>query len=591
MNNVLRRSSWFLLTCALALAVEPKRPLYVVNSKPLSIAIVDQETFKKTGEIPIEKYATNFVLAPDGRHLYFLRHGEYNLYYGYRGEARLVVVDLNAQKVLKDIPCGRNGSKLEFSGDRKYLLCFSRGSEATKKAKREEAMVTVVNAATNEVAATLSAGRLAKGVLFSKDLSRILVLSGREVAKKGAKPSKAAVTVFTLDKEQPLAATEFDQDLAQMVLSEDEKWLYVMDGGTPNKNPQKNHDGTVHVLDVTTGKLAGSHGVGSAPRNMIADKNTAGILVLAQNSVKDLHGKMYEFRGGQPVAPVEVGQNPLYLQRFGSLPGRFAVSHSDMRFFPDNGPASTAPIALNGAATAAETADSKSLHGYPGEMLYFPEHNKVATLVRNARGETSKVAIMNLAKNQVEHVITTGRGGVKFGKVMGMVALSVAMSAASYYGGYYSAQATGSPFFTYNVYAFTPAPVNVELSSSPDGRFLYALNTFSNDVTIVNIADGAVVDKVPFGGHTLRRIGAGNRLLGYTGNQVNFIDTKENKKVEAFKLASGRINDVEPDEAGNRLIALTSKSLVFLDAEKGSVISTVDGFGDALFVVHAPKEP
>ena len=225
----------------------------------------------------------------------------------------------------------------------------------------------------------------------------------------------------------------------------------------------------------------------------------------------------------------------------------YVVSEGDLRFLADSSTAPATPILLkppkDAPATASkENVNQKSLGGFPGEIVAVGS-DRLAMTVRNLRGETSKVALIDRNSGKLYKVVTTGRGSVKFGKIAGMMALSVAMTAASYQAGYYTAQSIGSPFFTYNVYSFSPAPPNIELHASSDGTHLYALNTFSRDVTVIKASDGSIVDKVPFGGQWLEPAGK-DRLMGWTGQQMQFLDTQGNKKIPGPKSESGKIEVV-----------------------------------------------
>ena len=236
----------------------------------------------------------------------------------------------------------------------------------------------------------------------------------------------------------------------------------------------------------------------------------------------------------------------------------------------------------------------KTLGGnVPGETLYLPRQNRLVATLNNALGvPTSKVAIIDLEKNRVEHVITTGRGSVKFGKFMGAMALSVALSSLSYYANYSVAASTGQPYFFYNVYAFTPAPPNLALASSADGEHVYALNTSTNDITIIKVSDGSVVDRIAVGGGCKRvALAPGGRFVySYTSGQFDLIDTASNKKHLEHKLTSGRINALHVLEGDKRIATLTSDSVLFWDAEKGTQVGRIDGLHQPSLLVE-PKRP
>jgi YVTN family beta-propeller protein len=584
-----------LLVAAAGWGLEAKRQFYVLNTKPPSISIVDSDGWKLLSTIPLDPEPTYVVVGSTNRFLYVLHRGLFRpngMLEGGVGE--LSIVDLEARKPIKKIPLGWNVSNVALSKDGRYVLCVSQGKSGKKKLPEESGSITIVDTQKNDVSGVLSAGRLGVQVIFTSDVSRIFVLSqGEPPKKKGGAYTKPVVTAFALDSEEPLASIELER-AQNMTLSRDEKWLYVLDGGVPSKKPKDHRNGGVHVVDVSAAKLAGTFELGTLPRHLTVDPETDSVSVLTQASVKDRRGKLYQLRGTDPPLAVDVGSEPSFVRRLANHRGVFAVTHEDIRFLPDGAPATSALISLNPVKGAPSPAEAiKRLGGYPGEVLYLPDQDKAVLTVKDAFGTpTSKVAILNLKDNKVEQVITTGRGSVKFGKIMGAMALSVAMSSLSYYAGYSMAQATGSPYFYYNVYSFHPASPNLELSASPDGKFIYALNTFSNDVTIINSADGTVIERVAVGGGC-RRLGlapGGKFVYSNTSGQFNLINTQTNKKHLEYKLPSGRINNLRTLEPEGKIVALTSKSLLIWDAESGEQVATVEGFNEPYLLLE-PAAP
>jgi hypothetical protein len=269
------------------------------------------------------------------------------------------------------------------------------------------------------------------------------------------------------------------------------------------------------------------------------------------------------------------------------------VSHEDLRLLPDGSSSAGTPLLLNPVKGSTLPTGGVRLEGSPGELLSLPDQNRIAMSVLDPMGASSKVAIVNLQDNRVEHVLTTGRGGVKFGKFLGAAAMSAAMTSLSYYSGAMTAQATGSPYFFYNVYTFAPAPPNVSLAASRDGRFVYALNTMTNDVTIVRVEDGTIVDKIAVGGGS-RRVGLmpGGRFVYAHGNgQLSLIDVRTNQKVAEHEVPSGRLIDVFAFESERRLVGLTSVGLMVWDTDTGELAASIKGFSDAMLLLESHVAP
>lgn len=590
-----------LMTCALfaflgsaARAIERINEIYVVNTDPPSLAVIDSQNWKLLGSIPLEKSPSHALIDPQNQFLYVLHYGVMNPSDLYPTEpSKVTVIDVTSRQVVRTIPVGWNVFKMSFVKDGQYLLCFSIGNEGSKKIQREPGAVTIIDTNKRDAIATLSAGRLGSSILFTKDASRIFVLSRGDAPKKKdpTPPAKPALTVFSLDSEHPLAEIELAQPVGQMVFSRDEKWLYLLDKGFPSKKAAKHRNGIVHVVDTSSLQLVKSYDVGTSPRSLDVDPSSDAVAVLAQASFKDESGKLYLLQGSEVGQPLEVGRDPKFLKRSSEPGGRFVVAYDEFRFLSNDGALASSFVPLNKKKgnPPAGGPDVPTLGGYAGEVLQLPGSEKVAMTVTTAYGApTSKVAIVNLKENKVEKIVTTGRGGVKFGQFMGAMALSVAMTSLSYYGNYYAARSMGQPYFFYDVYMFrTPSP-NLDLAASADGKFIYALNSQTNDVTIIDSGDGKVLGHVAVGGGARRVLlsPGGKYICAYSNKEITLIDTQSNQQQVEHKLLSGRMNALQADETGKTLLALTSKALEVWDSDQGKLLATVDGLAEPQFVVR-----
>jgi DNA-binding beta-propeller fold protein YncE len=578
-------------------AVTPKSEVYTINVKPPSVSIIDSENWKLLATVPVDPSPNHAVADRKGKSLYVLHNGWLNdTLFPPSSPSTITVIDLATQKVVRSIKVGWYAYKLSFVKDGRYLLCFTRGFLGSKKVQKESGAVTIIDIEKADSVATLSAGRLGKEVLFSKDGSKVFVLCLGEAAdkKKNTPEVKPALTVFELEREKPLAEVELPQEIQEMTLSRDERWLYLLDVGVPSKNPKKHRNGTVHVFDTDAMKLCAAADVGVSPRSVDVDSTSEYAAVLSQVSAKDRSGKLYLVKGNELVRSVDVGVDPRFLKRPENQPGRFVLSHGDMRFLDDGGVLATSFIPLNKAKNAPPAgAEVKHLSGDPGEVLALPGGERVAMTVNDALGTpTSKVAILNLKTNQVEKIVTTGRSGVKFGKFMGAMALSVAMTSLSYYANYSVAQSTGQPYFFYNVYVFTPRPPNLTLAASADGKTLYALNTSTNDVTMIDVAKGEVLGHVAVGGGARQvMLAPGGRFVcAYSNKEITFIDTGTNKQHSEHKLTDGKVMTVSPDPKSGRVLALLSNGLQVWDANEGKLVTTVSGLTQARFLTHSAAQ-
>jgi DNA-binding beta-propeller fold protein YncE len=528
------------------------------------------------------------MVDPENRFLYVLHNGLVLNAFTPITASHVTIHEIDSQKPVATIPLGY-GAQMRLSGDRRYVLGFARGVPQTKRQAQHNAVLTVIDVSTHKDIADLTLSRLGGAVVVNKDLSRMFVLTPAELPTKKSPGSKAYLTVFNVNNESPLAEMQFEGFPQSMTLSRDGKYLYLFDPGTRPR--RKNVSGILYVVDVESAKMVKSHDVGANPRMLQVDPESDLVTLLGNTGPKDPAGSLYEFRGSELVGSFPVGTRPQFLAHVGRLPSRLLITYDQLHFVDRNGSltAQTIPVNAKGGGESVVR-----LGGYPGEILHLPEVNKLVMSVRQGGSlgaPTSKVAFVDLKENKVERVVTTGRGSVKFGKVVGAMAASVAMSSLSYYGGYYSARAAGSPFFYYNMYWFSPGRTNVELTTSPDGRFVYALNTFSNDVTIIKSEDGTVLDHVPVGRGEGRVFRApGDRFIcAYTSKKVTLIDPSTNK-VQLEHNVQGILSQFLTDDQNQRLLVLSNESLHAFSAEKGELIGSIDGLKNARSMIF-PMAP
>ena len=155
------------------------------------------------------------------------------------------------------------------------------------------------------------------------------------------------------------------------------------------------------------------------------------------------------------------------------------------------------------------------------------------------------------------------------------------------------AVSTGQPFFFYNIYVFTPAAPNLELAASADNEHIYALNSQTNDVTIISTSDGKVIDKIAVGGGCKRVALApgGHFVYSYTSGQFDLIDTGSNAKAVEYRPSSGKLNSVSVLEDAKRLALLTTNAAIIWDAEKGTQIGTIEGLHQPGLLVQPTPQP
>jgi YVTN family beta-propeller protein len=369
-------------------------------------------------------------------------------------------------------------------------------------------------------------------------------------------------------------------------MSPDRKWVYVLDRGRISKKPGESRPSVIHVINLDTAQVAADYPAGYLAHGLRSDRETNSVVLMARASSTDTAGRVFRFHAADAPQAFETGSGLRYLRRSLVDPGLFALSHEDLRFLPDSGTPSSTVIPLN---PKSKDSAALALGGFPGDAIYLPHSRKIVMTVRTSEGiPTSKVAVVNLTENRLERVVTTGRGSVKFAKYAGAIALSATATGLSYYSNSVFAQGNRGSYFFYNAYTFPLGPHNLELASSSDGQFVYALNTLSNDVTVIEVRDGSVLQKIPVGGgcRQLASAPGGRFVYSFTTRQLDLIDTQTNQKWLEYHPQEGHVRTVTTVAGQPVLVALTNKSLVLIDLADGRVARTLQGFGEPYFLVE-----
>ena len=199
-------------------------------------------------------------------------------------------------------------------------------------------------------------------------------------------------------------------------------------------------------------------------------------------------------------------------------------------------------------------------------------------------GGSSKVVVYDLLENEVLAELTTGRGGVKFAKFLG----AAAATAASAYAGSSAASASGASYYTYNIYGVHAASTTIVFG--PEEKFVYVLNTNSNDVTIIDAATNEIVDKIGVGGDSraLIRLPGGLRMAVRTGKEtLHLIDTATRKKLSEQKRGGNFV--ISPDE--RHAVAVRDDSVLCMDGSLLERMAMAQGkFKNLMQLAFQPME-
>jgi DNA-binding beta-propeller fold protein YncE len=561
---------------------------YVVTKKPASLTVIDGAKPAVLATVPLDGVPFDAVLGGNHDRAYVL-HGVPGL------PLTVSVVDLAARKVATKIEVDANARQLSWSIDKRFLICASTGLSpqpasvpAGLFAPSLLGTVVLIDAEKNKVVAMRCPIRFAHTTLFTPDASRFFFINRAERAdkKQGTPAREPSITTFAREQKEPLAEAVLP-DITAAVLSPDGKWLYALDPGDPNKKPERHRDAAVAVIDVETGKIAATHAIGIQPRSLSSDLDNGVVTVIAQQGPKDTAAKLYVFHGKDAPQKIDAGEEASGLRPVGRDGTRVILARDSLRFLDKAGDVLSPAVPLNATKGADKSGEITYAGGNPGEVLPLPDRDRLVMSVVHSNGApTGKLALVDLKQKAVLKVITSGRGSIRIAKTVLAVA-EVAMAAGAsarmaadpqLFTGY-----GGNPILANFSGLYSPPPPNMHVAAGPDGRFVYAFNAQTGDITVVATEDGATPKMIPFGNcEYIRQAPGGKFMVARNAGNVLLIKTDTHESTE-HKVPGG-FRSLYIFQDSPLMAAATGKGIMLWDIEKGTLVDTLATSEPVLFL-------
>jgi hypothetical protein len=128
---------------------------------------------------------------------------------------------------------------------------------------------------------------------------------------------------------------------------------------------------------------------------------------------------------------------------------------------------------------------------------------------------------------------------------------------------------------------------NPVLTASPDGKFVYGMSRFGNDLTILRAEDGSVVTKLAIGGDSLGvlRADRGSLLCAWSGKQLHWLDMRTNEVRTVQRPCHGRFVRIQPDPQGDWFVTFSEHCAQFWDTGTGALLASIENLGKPRFVM------
>jgi YVTN family beta-propeller protein len=565
-----------------AVAEDAALRAYVLDRDTPALTALAMPAAKSVASVALQGKPDAFVLSTDSSRIIVLDQGpgkdKGDAGYQATGKSSATIVDAAQLKVLARLELGFGlvGGATPmglFSADGARLTLVCPGYESKNPAESQAHELVTLDLRGGALVGRLALDRAATDLSSDKDGKTAFLFTPQRGKKESLQP--AQLRIVDLAGPSLLTTLELKGDPAPPVLSPDGAFLYLLDRGNPSDKPEKNVPGSVQVVSAATRTLVATLDAGRDPRQMVVDPRGPGVFFVNDGApAKGLTAAFGELRvlhGPEIVSRVETPPDVRFL-RFSAAGDRLYLVSPVAALIVDLPGLTAHPVHIDPAKRKTFGLEDP---GPVKELALSADGHRAFVLYE----KSSKLLILDLEKEEPVAMVTTGRGGIKFMKAMGAVALT----AASYYSAQQQANRTGTG--TYYIWEVHAAQTSVVVR--PDGRFAYVLNTQSGDVTVADAANGQVVDKIAGGGTGLRMFPGGKRLAVLADDTLKMIDADANKK--GPELPTGRLVSVTPSRDGSEVVALAEGTAFSLDPATGEVRGRATGFKKAVQVLLAPS--
>jgi DNA-binding beta-propeller fold protein YncE len=527
---------------------QPATKAYILDSGARALVALDLPSGKRLGSLALPGTPVAMLQSPDGSRLVVLDRGpgEDKEERGYKasGRSSATVVDPATLTVVGHVELGfgLEAGRSYFSPDGRRLTVLCPGYEAKNPAEALIREVVNVDLTTGRETGRLTVETGSVPILASRDGRSLPLIQGLPRAERFPYPQSR---LFIVDVAGPSVRAKLDMG-GWTNLYTDGTHFYLLHPGKPDKNPQRNRNGTVQVASVERGTLAGSLDAGRGPRGLYQDESGGQVFIPSDGPSAAAEGQVRVVRGAELAATLPVAANPRLLKREREVVyvvGEKAVTLVD-------------PVALQVTASIPLAQGNERLvddDDRPTELAVSPDGKRAFVLY----GVHNKLVVLDLEAKRAVGSTKTGRGGKKlFGNLMGGMFGMAGFLAAGY-----SPWAFGAPSM---------------LVVRPDGRYGYAINSQTKDVTVVDGATGKSVEIIGGGGHALELLEGGQVVVVVSGSELRLIDAERNVKAEEIPMPDLRGLWRSPDRS--LAVALAKQVVLVLDGTTGKPLARLTDF-------------
>ena len=486
------------------------------------------------------------------------------------GARTITSLEFPSAKILATLPLEGSPQAMLASPDGSRLVVLDRGPGDDKGARgykaKGKSTATVVDSATLAVVARVDLGWGIEppGGFFSADGSRLAIMCPGYDAKDASEALPRELVTLDPRTGQVTGRLTVERDPVAVRTTRDGRTLLLVEG-LPRAFHASFAQSRLWSVDLAGPSIAGKIDLG-ALGFLETDEQADQLYIVSGGVGKDARkqeGELRVVRGADVAATLKVAAHPRLIAREGDLVyvvGEKAVTLVD-------------PVGLRVVATLPLESEGKSLvdeDDAATELKISPDGKRGFVLY----GLNERLVVLDLEQKKAIGAAKTGRGGKKFLRGLGNVA---AWSAA--FNGGLVGQMLAAPL------RFSRGPASQGLVVRPDGRFAYALDVKTNDVTVVDANTAEAVEKIGGGGRELRLLTGGTAVAVVSGSEIALLDTASNKKATVVELPGLRSLVLSPD--GAHAVAVGERTVLYLDGRTGKELARLTTFGKPAAVIFA----
>ena len=251
-----------------------EKRFYVTLPKSGKVAAISAESFRMIAEGDAGENPVRIAVQPDGQLIWVGNNGKDG------GEGGVTALDSATLAVVASIPTGKGHHELAFSPDSRYAYATNRGSGT----------VSVIDVRERKKIRDIPIGKAPISTEYSAAARSLYVADGEE----------GTISVVDGRSHEVTAKVPVKPGLGPMRFTPDGRWGLVLNS----------REDAVHVLDVSTNRIAHTVAVGKEPFQMVLSRSFAHVRCLGSERVFMVNLIELGKENPPPVTSYPVGAEP-----------------------------------------------------------------------------------------------------------------------------------------------------------------------------------------------------------------------------------------------------------------------------------------